>query len=117
MIISLRILFSAILLTMLSVSFYAVSRESLFNIPAFVRTDPWFTATLFDAYCGFLTFYAWVFYKTPSWLGRVIWLILILLLGNIAMASYMLWILFRLPASASAQDVLLRPASSDALHP
>ena len=35
--------------------------------------DPWFQATLCDAYCGFLTFYCWVAYKESSWLGRIGW--------------------------------------------
>ena len=73
-----------------------------------MATHPWFIATLFDTYWGFLTFYCWVFYKENSWMKRVTWLVAILLLGNIAMAVYVLNKLFRLPADASAEDLLLR---------
>jgi hypothetical protein len=40
---------------------------------------------------------------------RLAWLVAILLLGNIAMSLYMLITLFRLSASASLEQVLLRP--------
>jgi hypothetical protein len=40
--------------------------------------------------------------------ARVGWLIGVLLLGNIAMAVYALIQLFKVPASASIEDVLLR---------
>jgi len=70
--------------------------------------NPWFIATLFDAYFGFLWFWLWVAYKETSWLARIVWLALILTLGNIAMASYMLIQLFRLSAGAKIEDLLLR---------
>lgn len=52
--------------------------------------DPWFIATLCDAYCGFLTFFAWVAYRERSWLARLGWFTAIMLLGNFAMATYAL---------------------------
>lgn len=70
--------------------------------------NPWFVATLFDAYFGFLWFWSWVAYKERSWLSRMIWLLLILALGNIAIATYMLIQLLRLPANAKIEDLLLR---------
>ena len=57
---------------------------------------------------AFLTFYAWVGYKETSAVARVLWLLGILLLGNIAMAAYMLNQLFRLPADAKIEALLLR---------
>lgn len=70
--------------------------------------NPWFVATLLDAYFGFLWFWAWVAYKEQSWFSRIIWLVLILTLGNIAMATYILIQLLRLPADAKVEDLLLR---------
>ncbi|PTU31251.1 DUF1475 family protein [Stenotrophobium rhamnosiphilum] len=70
--------------------------------------NPWFVATLLDAYFGFLWFWAWVAYKERSWLSRVIWLVLILGLGNMAMGAYILIQLYRLPADAKIEDLLLR---------
>ena len=52
--------------------------------------DPWFIATLADAYFGFLTFYLWVAYLEKSLASRIGWLVGILLLGNFAMAAYLL---------------------------
>ncbi len=65
-----------------------------------------------DAYCGFLTFYAWVFYKERSALGRAGWFVAIMLLGNFAMATYVLLQLARLRADQPLEQLLLRDAAS-----
>lgn len=70
--------------------------------------DPWVVAALFDAYFGFLTFYLWVFYKEPRALPRLLWFIAIMLLGNFAMATYVLKELYRLPAGEQVYKILLR---------
>jgi len=44
----------------------------------------------------------------------LLWLIAILLLGNIAMAGYLLSVVWRLPADAPIARVLLRPADRGA---
>lgn len=62
--------------------------------------NPWLVATLFDAYFGFLWFWLWIAYREPGVLSRLVWLVLILLLGNIGMAAYMLLALWRLPTGA-----------------
>jgi predicted permease len=97
-----------VLVTMLCATSWAGCQCALWKTPQAVVSHPWFIATLFDCYFGFLTFYAWLFYKEPAWFARVGWLIAILLLGNIAMSSYLLITLFRLPADASIARVLLR---------
>jgi len=104
----LRIAFILVLISMLAVTSWASNIVALWNTPRAVATHPWFIATLFDTYFAFLTFYAWVAYKQTSKASRVLWLIAILLLGNIAMAIYMLNQLFRLPANASMEQLLLR---------
>ncbi len=104
----LRIAFSVVLLAMLWVTTWASNFQPLWELPRELATHPWFVATLFDAYFGFLTFYCWVAYKETSLWARILWLIAILLLGNIAMAGYMLWRLCKLPSRASMQDLLLR---------
>jgi hypothetical protein len=70
--------------------------------------NPWLVATLFDAYFGFLWFWLWVAYKEVRWLPRIVWLVLILLLGNMAMAAYVLIQLYRLPPGARFENLLLR---------
>jgi len=106
----LRCFFAVVLISMLSVTSWASMKCALWEIPAEVGAHPWFIATLFDAYWGFLTFYCWVAYKEVSWISRMGWLLGILLLGNIAMAVYMLIHLFRVPTSARLEDILLRRA-------
>lgn len=108
MITFLRILFVVVLASMLAVTGWASTECALWKTPRAVATHPWFIATLFDAYWGFITFYCWVAYKETTWLARVLWLVAVLLLGNIAMAIYMLIQLFRVPASARIEDILLR---------
>lgn len=71
-------------------------------------TNPWFVATLVDAYFGFLWFWLWIAYKETSWLARGTWLVLVCGLGNMAMAAYVLIQLWRLPADARIEHLLLR---------
>lgn len=73
--------------------------------------DPWVVAALFDAYFGFLTFYLWVFYKESRAVARVGWFVAILLLGNFAMAFYVLRELARLPPGTPVHTILLRRAA------
>jgi predicted permease len=93
---------------MLAATTWASHQCPPWKTPETVVTHPWFIATLFDCYFGFLTFYAWVCFKEPAWLTRLFWLVAILLLGNIAMSSYLLIQLFRLPANARVEQLLLR---------
>ena len=113
MIVLLRYLFAGVLIAMLGVTGWASSRVALWDIPAGVATHPWFIATLFDTYFAFLTFWGWVAYREGTWAARLGWLVAILLLGNIAMAAYLLRRLFQLPRNASVRDLLLRPAAGD----
>jgi len=108
MIVFLRIVFAVVLVAMLAVTGWASSEIALWKTPRAVVGHPWFIATLFDTYLAFLTFWLWVAYKERTWLARLGWLVAILLLGNIAMAIYMLIRLFRLPADAKIERLLLR---------
>lgn len=106
----LRVFFIVVLVSMLGVTIWASTQGALWKVPREVATHPWFIATLFDAYWGFLTFYCWVFYLERSLLARVLWLVAILLLGNIAMAVYALIRLIRLPADATMETLLMKRA-------
>ena len=104
----LRALFSLILLTMLGATIYASTDTAIWQLSPSLTGDPWFQATLFDAYFGFLTFFIWVAYKENSGVRSIVWFVLIMILGNIAMASYALIQLFKVPADAQLRDVLIR---------
>jgi len=109
-----RVAFSVVLVTMLWVTAWASAHVPLWQTPRGVLTHPWFIATLFDTYFGFLIFYAWLAYRERAPLARIAWLTAILLLGNIAMSTYTLQLLWRLPANASMAQLLLRPADHGA---
>jgi hypothetical protein len=108
MILFLRIAYVGVLLAMAAVTCWASQTVAVWNTPREVVTHPWFIATLFDTYFAFLIFYAWVAYKETGVFARVAWLIAILALGNFAIAAYMLIQLFRVPANAPIEALLLR---------
>lgn len=104
----LQVFFTLVLLSMLAVTSWASFRCPLFSVPKDVATHPWFIATLFDAYWGFLTFFVWVCFKQTSLVARGAWLVAILLLGNLAMAAYCLAELWRLGPDDATAAVLTR---------
>ena len=109
----LQILFGFIFVSLLCYTTYASFQQSLLDWQGLVRQpDNWWTiATLIDAYYAFLTFYVWVFYKEIRWLPRLGWFIGIMLLGNMAMAAYVLLQLSRLAPGEPAANILLRRAA------
>ena len=108
---ALTLLFGGILAAMLAVTTTASLHQSLWDWGGLTREpDRWWTwATLVDAYFGFLTFYAWVFYKEARSAPRIGWFLAIMLLGNMAMAVYVLRELSRArPDEPLAPQLLLR---------
>jgi Protein of unknown function (DUF1475) len=103
----LRILFVVILASMIWVTTWAGTQCPLLGVPRAVATHPWFIATMFDAYWGFITFYVWVCYRQVSWTARIAWILAILALGNIAMSSYCLAALSQAPKDGKLSDVLI----------
>jgi len=103
----LRFLFISILISMLCVTSWASLNCPLFGVPRNVATHPWFIATLFDAYWGFITFYVWVAYKETRWVSKITWLLAILSLGNIAMSVYCLIQLFSIKSNDSIAAMLV----------
>jgi hypothetical protein len=109
---ALKLLFALILLAMLAVTGWASHAQPVWEWRGLV-TGPdraWTIATLCDAYCGFLTFYAWVYYKERA-PGRIGWFVLIMAFGNVAMAGYVLRELARLRSDEPVQALLLRRGS------
>ncbi|MEB3245435.1 MAG: DUF1475 family protein [Vampirovibrionales bacterium] len=108
------ILFSIIFLAMVSVVTWASFTQSLLAIPEPVAKNPWFIATLFDAYAGFLTIYAWVAYREPKLSVKILWLMLFMGLGNIAISAYVLLAIAKLPKGEPITAILLPKKAAQA---
>lgn len=104
----LRWVFGFILVCMIGVTSWATSQQPMWEWGGLTQSpdNAWTIATLFDAYFGFITFYVWVVYKEARWLARIGWLIAILLLGNMAMATYVLLQLRKLAPDAPFATLL-----------
>ncbi|KAB2843050.1 DUF1475 domain-containing protein [bacterium] len=108
MITFLKLLFSAILIAIISATVWASQHYSVWQAFSDLWRDPWGRATLFDAYFAFLTFYVWVFYKERCWAYRLLWFVLVMGFGNIGMSLYMLIQLFRLRPGEGVEELLLK---------
>ncbi|MGD1106066.1 MAG: DUF1475 family protein [Terracidiphilus sp.] len=107
----LKLLFGGIFLFMVVMTIRTGLSVSLSAAWPSYAANPWAIATLYDAYFGFVTFYAWVFYKERQVLPRVLWFLLIMGLGNIAMSFYVLIQLFRLGPDEPAAAILRRQSA------
>jgi hypothetical protein len=92
----LKLLFVFIFLSMVAITIRTSLQISLWAaMPAFAA-NPWAMATLYDAYFGFLTFFCWLAWRERALGVKLIWFVLIMALGNIAMSAYVLIQLFGL---------------------
>jgi hypothetical protein len=109
----LKSMFAAIFLWMVGMTTYVSLGNSLWRAGSEFSwvSSPWAVATLFDAYFGFLTFFVWVCFKERSLAAKVIWFVLIMALGNIAMSAYVLIQLFRLKSDEPLSNLVLRTTS------
>jgi Protein of unknown function (DUF1475) len=105
---ALKILFGAIFVWMIVMTVRTSLQVSLWSAWGSFANNPWAVATLWDAYFGFTTFCVWVAYKEKTMWSRILWLILIYALGNIAMSGYMLIQLFRLKPDEPVEALLRR---------
>lgn len=106
----LKLLFGGIFLWMLVMTIRTSMAVSLWAAWPTYAANRWAVATLWDAYFGFLTFYVWVVYKERQLWLRIIWFLLIMGLGNIAMSLYVLIQLIRLRGDEPAETILWRRA-------
>jgi len=104
----LKLLFGGIFVFMVGMTIHTGLEVSLSAAWPSYKANPWAMATLYDAYFGFVTFYAWVCYKERSVRVRVLWFLLIMGLGNIAMSFYVLIQLFQLRSNEPASAILRR---------
>lgn len=100
--------FSVILLAMIAMTFWASMERNVFQAGRGLWPDPWFLAALLDAYLGFLIFYVWVAYRERTAFSRILWFVLIMALGNMAAALYVLLQLRKLDPGEGWEKLLLR---------
>ncbi|MGD9032741.1 MAG: DUF1475 family protein [Desulfobacteraceae bacterium] len=104
----LKFLFALMLVAMLAMTTAASLDRGVFQALGDLWKDLWFKATLMDAYFSFITFYVWVAYKERRNLARILWFVLIMCFGNIAMATYVLIQLFRMAPGESMETLLTK---------
>jgi len=105
---ALKCLFAAIFVWMTVFTIRTSLAVSLLSAWDSYAANRWAVATLYDAYCGFITFWVWVAYKERTNGSRLVWLVLILGLGNIATSLSVLIQLFRLKPGQPAEAILTR---------
>ena len=106
----LTLLFSIMFCVMFVFTIRASLVRNVFDNAA-LMSDVWLQATLVDAYLGFLTFYVWVAWKERTFPRRIGWFVLIMTLGNMAMAAYVL-LQLRMLRPDEGVDVLLTKRSA-----
>ena len=107
----LKLLFGFIFVFMVVMTVRTSLQISLWSaIPSFAAS-PWSLGTLYDAYFGFITFFCWLAWRERSLGIKIVWLVLIMALGNIAMSLYVLIQLFGLRAEESASALFRQKAA------
>jgi hypothetical protein len=106
----LQLLFGAIFIWMTVMTVRTSLAVSLWEAWPSYSANQWAVATLWDAYFGFLTFYLWVVYKERHIWTRILWFVLIMGLGNIAMSLYVSLQLMRLRVDDPVESILWRRA-------
>jgi hypothetical protein len=88
-------LYVAMLAGMSAITLWASLDRGMLDAGGELLRFPWFVATLADAYFAFLAFYLWLAWRESTWTARLLWLVLVLTLGSIAIAGYMLIQLYK----------------------
>ena len=104
-------LFAAVLAAMLYVTATASLAEGVFVASGRLWLEPWFRATLADAYFGFVAVFVWIAWRERSGAARIVWFVLLMTLGNIAIAGYFLIALVRLGPADGIDGLFRRKAA------
>jgi ABC-type maltose transport system permease subunit len=100
-----------VLAVMLYVTISASLHQDIISATRQLWPDPWFRATLADAYFGFLFFWLWVSWREQSVAISILWFLLIMTLGNLAMAGYLLLQLRHLRSGENLDGLFIRKES------
>jgi hypothetical protein len=80
---------------MLLTLLYGFIRGDFFKEGSILISLAWGKVSLIDVYIGFFLFSGWVFYREEKLLIAFLWIILILLLGNLITSLYVTITLFK----------------------
>ena len=105
---ALKVLFTTVMLVMAWVTVTASMDRGVMTALRELWPDPWFRATVADTYFAFLTISLWVWYKERGAAARVLWFLGIMVLGNFAIAAYLLVQLFKLKKEDPVTKILTR---------
>jgi hypothetical protein len=103
-----KLFFSLILFGMLSIMLAASFDQSIFEAIKEMWPNWWFKAAMADAYFGFLTVFVWVAYKELHFWRKLVWFVAFMLLGNLAISTYILLELSKLQAGDTFDILLTR---------
>lgn len=77
-----------------------------------LAANPWAMATLYDAYFGFITFFCWLAWRERSLGIKLVWFVLIMGLGNMALSLYVVLVqLFGLKAEEGVEALFRKKAA------
>jgi len=85
----------------------AMQQQDIVSANRLLWPDPWYRVLLADAYSGFLWFWLWIAWREQSVPRGVVWLLLIICLGNLATAGYLLLQLRRWQPEQGVAGLLL----------
>ena len=118
-----------VLVAMTWVSWYATTTPTITSLPAYahlagkegvnvligfdtVCSEPWGLATMFDAYFGFLAFFLYTLWRERTAAARLGWFVALMLLGNFAIAAYLLLALRAAPGETDLGKVFFTRKSA-----
>jgi hypothetical protein len=74
---------------------YALIQGNFFDELEIMRSLPWFHLSMLDLYIGFFLFSGWILYRERTLVQAVVWIILLLSLGNLIACLYAVFALVR----------------------
>jgi len=104
----LKIYFSCVILAIIYVTVTATMERGVVTAMRDLWPDAWFRATMADTYFAFLAVFLFVCYKERGAAARVFWFLAIMILGNLAIAPYMLIQLAKLKKEDPVEKIFLR---------
>jgi hypothetical protein len=107
----LQLLFGFMFIFMVVMTVRTSLQVSLWSALGSFAASPWAMATLYDAYAGFITFFVWLAWRERALGVKIVWFVLIMALGNIAMSFYVLIQLFSLKPEESAAALFRQKAA------